>query len=153
MLVKIKSVVSSSKYSELVIRVFSRLDDLYSNTSLFSPSSTQALLFWSSGTFLMIIDQNDFFLMGSSMVSYLFCSLPCTLAKEVELFPGLGLYSGILAMYFQCQLNKSTERKTTIVSYAVCLLYVMSTVNFVSDLFALILEVSNNSICSRLSFF
>ena len=39
-------------------RVFSRLDDLYSNTSLFSPSSTQALLFQSPGTVFMDINPN-----------------------------------------------------------------------------------------------
>ena len=86
------------------------------------------------------------------MVRYSFGSSPCRiLAKEFQLFTGLGIYSGILAMYFQFQLEskKSTGRKTTIVSYAVCLLYVLSTVNFVSDLVALILEVSNSSICSK----
>ena len=67
----------------------------------------------------------------------------CTLAKEVQLFLGLGLYSGIFVMYFQCQ-SKSTGGNTTIVSYAVCLLYVLSTVDFVSDFVAITLEVSNN---------
>ena len=54
-------------------------------------------------------------------------------------------------MYFQCQSNKSssTGRKTTIVSYAVYLLYVLATLNFVLDLVALVLEVSSNSICSK----
>ena len=87
------------------------------------------------------------------MVRYPFCSLPCTLAKEVQLFPGLGIYSGIFVMYFQldCQSNtdKSTGRTATIVFYAVCLLCVLSTVNLVIDLVALIIEVSNNSICSK----
>ena len=55
--------VEASKYSELVIRVFSGLDDLYSNTSLFSPSGyTRVLLFHkfqSSGTvFRVMIDQD-----------------------------------------------------------------------------------------------
>ena len=88
-------------------------------------------------------------LKGSSMVRYPFCSLPCTLAKEVQLIPGLGFYSGLFALYFQCQLNESTGRTATTVSYAICLLYVLSTLNFVSDLAALILEVSNNSICNK----
>ena len=85
------------------------------------------------------------------MVRCPLCSSPCTLAKEVhwQLFPGLGIYSGILAMYFQCQSNKSTAMTTTIVFYAICLLYVLSTVNFVCDLVALILLVSNNSVCSK----
>ena len=80
------------------------------------------------------------------MVKYPLCSLPCTLAKEVQLFPGLGIYSGILVMYFQCQSNESTGRRTTIVFYAICLLYILSTVNVVSDLATAIFEVSNNSV-------
>ena len=83
------------------------------------------------------------------MVGYPFCSLPCILAKQVKLFPGLGLYSGILAMYLQLQSNKSTGSMATIVFYAICLLYMLSTVNFISDLAVSILEVSNNSICSK----
>ena len=86
------------------------------------------------------------------MVKYLFRSLPCTLAKEVQLFPDLGLYSGLFAVYLKCQSNKSTGRTASIVFYAICLLYGLSTVNFVSDLAAVILEVlqvSNNIICSK----
>ena len=83
------------------------------------------------------------------MVRYPFCCLPCILAKEVQFFPYLGIYTGILAIYFQCQSNKSTGRTTTIVFYAICLLYVLSTVNVVSALVALILVVSNDSICSK----
>ena len=83
------------------------------------------------------------------MVRYIFCSSPCTLTKEVQLFPGLGIYSRILVMYLQCQSNNSTDRTPTVVFYAICLLYVLSTANFVSDLVALIVEVSNNSICSE----
>ena len=37
----------------------------------------------------------------------------------------------------------------TNVFYAICLLYLLSTVSFVSDLVATILEVSNISICSK----
>ena len=79
------------------------------------------------------------------MVRYPFCSLPCTLAKEIQLIIGLGLYSGVLAIYFQleCHSNKSTA----IVFYAICLLYVLSTVNFVSDLVALILLEVSNKLC------
>ena len=87
------------------------------------------------------------------MVRHPFCSLPCTLAKEVQLFPGLGLYSGIFVMYLQCQSDKSTGRTTTIVFYAICLLYILSTVSFISDLATATIilepEVSNNSICSN----
>ena len=52
-------------------------------------------------------------------------------------------------MYLQCQSNKSSGRTTTIVFYAICLLYLLSTVSFISDLVALILEVSIISICSK----
>jgi hypothetical protein len=70
------------------------------------------------------------------------CALICTLAKEFQLFPGLGLYSGIFAMYLQCQSKKSGT--AIILFYAVCLLYVLSTATLASDLATLILEVSNN---------
>ena len=53
----INSAVSSSKYS--VIRVFKVLDDLYSNTSPFPPSSTRALLFQSLDAVFMF-EQNYF---------------------------------------------------------------------------------------------
>ena len=83
------------------------------------------------------------------MVRYRFCSLPCTFAKENQLFLDLGLYCGLFAIYLQCQSNKSTGRMATIVFYAICLLYLLSTVNFVIDLVATILEVSDISICSK----
>ena len=119
------------------------MDYLYSNTSLFSLSSTQASRLWSKISSFRCV------LKGSSMVRYPFCSLPCSLTKEVQLFSGLGVYSGIFVLYLQCQSNKSTSKTTTIVFYAVCLLYALSTVDFISDLVALMLEVSNNSICSK----
>ena len=78
------------------------------------------------------------------------CTSTCTLAKEFQLFTGLGLYSGIFAMYLLlCPLKKSG---TTIIHfYAVCLLYVLSTATFVSDIVAVILSVSNNSICKKIT--
>ena len=80
------------------------------------------------------------------------CALTCTLAKKVQLFPGPGLYSGIFTMYLL--LCPSTKSRTTIIHfYAVCLLYVLSTANFASDLVYLILYVSNNSICKNTIFF
>ena len=77
------------------------------------------------------------------------CASTCTLAKEVQLFPGAGLYSGIFALYLQCQSKKAGT--AIILFYAVCLLYVLSTASFVSDLVALILEVvvSNNFISKK----
>ena len=88
-------------------------------------------------------------LKGSSMVRYPFCSLPCALAKQVELFPGLGLYSGIFVMYLQCQSNGSTGRMAANFFYAICLLYVQATFSFISDLVLKVPSVSNISICSK----
>jgi hypothetical protein len=71
-----------------------------------------------------------------------------------ELSPGLGLYSGIFAMYLQRPLNNTTGRMATILFYAVCLLYVLSTVAVIVDLLSIILTlVSNNSICKNIIFF
>ena len=78
------------------------------------------------------------------------CFTNLYLAEEVQLFPGLGLYSAIFAIYLQCPSKES--RMATIVFYALCLLYVLSTVTVVSDVLALILEVSNNSICKNIIF-
>ena len=80
------------------------------------------------------------------------CALTWSLqvAKEVQLFPGLGFYSGIFAVYLQCP--SKTSRMATIVFYALCLLYVLSTATIVSDLVAFILEVSNNFICKNIIF-
>ena len=89
------------------------------------------------------------------MVRYPICSSACTLSREVQLIPGLGVYSGIFAIYFQYQSNKSTGigKKTAIVFYAICLLYVLSAVDFACDLVALISVVSNNFICSKNTIF
>ena len=85
------------------------------------------------------------------MLRYLFCALTCSLAKEVQLFPGPGLYSGIFVIYLQCPSTKC--RKTIIILYALYLLYVLSTVNFVTDFVEIVLNVSNNStICKNIIF-
>ena len=82
------------------------------------------------------------------MVRYSFyCVSTCTLAKAVQLSYGIGLYCGIFAMYLQFQ-----SRTATIIFYAVCLLYLLSTLSFVSDLLALILEVSDNAIYKNINF-
>ena len=73
------------------------------------------------------------------------CASTCTLAKEVQISLGLGLYSGIFAMYLQCPSKKSGT--ALILFFALCLLYVLSAATFASDLVALILFVSNNFIC------
>ena len=81
------------------------------------------------------------------------CALTCTLAKEVQLFPGLGIYSGILAIYLHYALTRRKEsRTTTIVFYALCLLYILSTATVVCDLLVYIVEVSNKS-TSKNNFF
>ena len=77
------------------------------------------------------------------------CAL--TLVKEVQLLPDPGLYSGIFAIYLQCPSKRSGT--ALILFYAVCLLYVLSTASFVSDLTALILQVSNNSIRKNTIFY
>ena len=74
------------------------------------------------------------------------CALTC-IFLEVQLFSGLGLYSGIFAMYLQCPSKKS--RTAIILFYTVCLLYVLSTATFVGDFLNFILEVSYNSICKN----
>ena len=81
------------------------------------------------------------------------CALTCTLVKEVQLFLGLGLYSGIFAIYLLLVCPSKKSRTTIIQFYGVCLLYILSTTTFVSDLVALILYVSNNSICKNSFFF
>ena len=82
------------------------------------------------------------------------CVLTCTLAKQVQLFPGLGIYSGIFAIYLHYALTRRKEsRTTTVVFYALCLLYFLSTATVVSDLLVYIVEVSNNSIRKKIIFF
>ena len=54
-------------------------------------------------------------------------------------------------MYLQCPSKKS--RTATILFYAVCLLYVLSTITFAGDLVACIIEVSEySSICENIIF-
>jgi hypothetical protein len=80
-------------------------------------------------------------------------SVPCqcaltTLAKKVQSFLGLGIYSGIFAVYLQCPLKVSGT--SIFVFYVLCLLYVLSMASIASDLLGSILvvvKVSNNSIC------
>ena len=67
----------------------------------------------------------------------------------------LGLYSGIFAMYLQCQSNKSrtTTTQAGVLFYALCLLYVLSTATFVCDIVNFVLSVSNDSICKIIYLF
>ena len=83
------------------------------------------------------------------MVRYPFlCALASndTLAKKI--FLGSGLYSAVFAKYCKCRLTDS--RPTTILFYALLILYILCTATIVADMVALILEVSNNSICKNI---
>ena len=64
---------------------------------------------------------------------------------------GLGIYSGIFAIYLQFSFTRKEPRTTNIVFYALCLLYVISTAaTFACDLPAGIIEVTFSSV--RISF-
>ena len=142
---------SSSEYS-----VFSGLADHwhYSNTSLCSRSSTiitSPVLAPSSWLLYTKRYSLECVLKGSSTVRYQFlCASTCTLAREDQLFPGLGLYSGLFAVYLQCSSNKS--RTAIIYFYTLCLLYVLSIASILSDLIVAILQVSNNPIYKSVKF-
>ena len=56
----------------------------------------------------------EWFLYGTILISVL-CALTSTLAKEIQLFPGPGLYSGIFAIYLQCP--KKESRTAMIIFY------------------------------------
>ena len=73
------------------------------------------------------------------------------LAKEVQLFPGLGLYSAIMVIYSSLHGPSKGSRTATIIFYVICLLYVLSTAILACDLLGAIFfirhpAVSNNSI-------
>ena len=71
-------------------------------------------------------------------------------AKEVQLFPGLGIYSGIFVLYLQCQSPES--RTANMVFYTLCVLYILSTAIVVVDLLYFTVGVSNNSISKNIIF-
>ena len=76
------------------------------------------------------------------------CALTCTLVNSNY----SGLYFGIFVMYLHCSSNNLKSGTATILSYALYLLYVLSTATIVSDLVALMLTVSNNPICKYIIF-
>jgi hypothetical protein len=92
-------------------------------------------------------------LVGYCLEGFLFgkisvlCALNYTLAQEVQLFLGLGIYSGIFALYLQCSLKES--RTAIFIFYVLCLLYALSMATVVFDVlnFVYVIKVSNNSIC------
>ena len=175
-IIKLRFVESptGSKYTASALnRVFNGLADhyyWYSDTSIFpvlrvycnrlsSSESNPRTVFmftnieWETLLFGPCI---EFFLYGKISESVPW-ALTCTvtLAKEIQLFPGPGVYSGIFAIYLQCP--KKDSRTAKIVFYVLCLLYVLSTASVVCDLLSAILStgVSNNSICNlrRICFF
>ena len=79
--------------------------------------------------------------------------LTCTFAKEVQFFPGLGMYSGTIVIYLHYALTRGKESRTTTFVFALCILYILSTATVFSDLIAYIIEVSNNSICKYIIFY
>ena len=85
------------------------------------------------------------------MISVL-CPLICMLLKKVQLFPGLGIYSAIFIIYLHCVLLSKESRKTSIIFYALCLLYILFTATVVSDLLGVVIHVSNNSISKYIIF-
>ena len=78
--------------------------------------------------------------------------VPLQVAKEVQLFPaGLGLYSGIFAIYLQSPPKES--RTATIIFSVLCLLYILSTATVVTDVLNNIIAVSKRFYLVRTSFF
>ena len=73
-------------------------------------------------------------------------------AKEVQLFPTLGIYSGIFIIHLHYILSNES-RTTSIVFYALCLLYVLSTATIACDLLNYLITVSNNSFSKYIIFF
>ena len=73
-------------------------------------------------------------------------------AKEVELFPGLGIYSGIFVLYLQCRSPESTGRTANLVFYALCVLHILSAAYVVVDILTYTVGVSNIFISKNIIF-
>ena len=92
------------------------------------------------------------FLFGKlSVLHALTLPLPLVV-KEVQLFLGLGVYSGIFALYWQCPSNESRTRTPNAIFYILCLLYVSCAATVICDLIVYTFSVSNNSICNNIIF-
>ena len=74
------------------------------------------------------------------------------IAKEVQLFPVLGVYSGIFAIYLQYPSNESRTRTANVIFYTICLLYVFCAAAVVNDSISFTFEVSNKFICKNIIF-
>ena len=145
------SLILADHNSNRVVSLFSFSTIIVSLLSILPPSQSSWL---QKGRLL------EYALKGSCTVRwYPFCVLwlvPMLEKPNYWLFPGLGLYSGVFAMYLHWTSENSTGRTPTIF-YALCVLYILSTVTVVGDLLQnIFLNVStNNSIILpvRISFF
>ena len=93
-----------------------------------------------------------YFLKDSSLVTYPFYVPLLLFDKEVQLFPDLGVYSGIFAIYLLFSSNESRTRTTNVVFYILCLLYFLCAVSLVSDLLNIVFDVSINPIWKTIVF-
>ena len=124
-------------------------------------SSNSSTIFMLTFTDILLIGKQfglcvECFLYGKiSFLCDLTCTITVTIAKEVQLLHGPGVYSGIFAIYLKCP--KKDSRIAMIVFYVLGLLYILSTATVVFDLlyiiFAIHSKVSNNSICNLNMFF
>ena len=143
-----KMVKSSPQYKRieyLMLTSFPSSTILASPLSILTPSPWLLLQkLWSASRLV---------LNGSFSVTYSFYVLPLLLvAKNVQLFPGLGVYSGIFAIYLQYPSNVSKTRTANVIFYILCLLYFFCAATVVSDLLTFVLGVSNNPICMNIVF-
>ena len=91
----------------------------------------------------------EWFLFGKLSVLY---ALAFTLTKEVQLFPNIGVYSGIFALYLHYASKESRTRTANVVFYILCLLYIFCAVTVVCDLLVYAFTVSNNPNCENIIF-
>ena len=93
------------------------------------------------------------FLFGNVSSVHLNVTLVLLVAKEIQLFPGLGIYTGIFAIYLQCPSDESRTQRADVVFYTIiCLLYVFCAASVVSDLISITLQVSDKFICRNIIF-
>ena len=143
----------------LVSQVFSGLADQYhwQHICFPSPLLQSSLLFQSSPpSCLLLLPALYFVLKGFSTVrypSFVLSKFNCALAKEIQIFSGLGIYCGIFAIYLQCPSKDSRSRSANLIFYVLCLLYFLCFSTFVLDLTSFVLEVSDNSICKSIIFY
>ena len=91
----------------------------------------------------------EWFLFGKLSVLY---ALAFTLTKEVQLFPNIGVYSGIFALYLHYASKESRTRSANVVFYVLCILYVLCAALVASDLLVSVFGVSDNPNCKNVIF-